>query len=207
MNDITIVATGAANLASLSAAFARLGCTSRITADPRIVAAADRLVLPGVGAFGPAMARLEAAGLADAVRTQIATERPFLGICLGMQLLFEASDEAPGVPGLGVLDGRVERFSSDVDGVPLRVPHVGWSEVSRFNGSTFDAYFSHSYRVVEPPAATRCGFAEYGGRFVAMVERGALTAVQFHPELSGRRSSLLLVRALDLAPTSESVVS
>jgi glutamine amidotransferase len=157
------------------------------------------VVLPGVGAFADGMASLRAAGLDQAVRESIAAGRPYLGLCLGLQVLFEESDEHGRNEGFALLPGRVERFSDrDVDGTALRVPHIGWNEV-RFQGnhpltSKLPAsdcfYFVHSYRAVPAEASTLAGCADYGGVFAAAVARDNVFAVQFHPEKSqsaGRR--------------------
>jgi glutamine amidotransferase len=153
---IAIVNYGMGNLHSVQKALEHLGATAHITSDPADLGAADAVVLPGVGAFGAAMQRLNEAGLTDALRRAIETGKPFLGICLGLQLLFESSSESPGVAGLGILKGRVVGFAETPD-FPLRIPHMGWSRL-RFvrhdcplwRGVPDGAYvyFVHSYYAV-----------------------------------------------------------
>lgn len=189
---IAIIDYGAGNLVSVKKAFDFVGCESTITADPAVVAAADRVVLPGVGHFA-STAALERSGLKDALANTIRQQVPFLGICVGMQWMFERSQEAPGTPGLGLFRGECERFPSCV-----KSPHVGWNQLeisprSRlFEGMAPQpfVYFTHSFRV--PLNETTVACCEYGGRFSAAVERGCVFAVQFHPEKSGEAGLQLL---------------
>ena len=173
-------------------AFAALGVETVVTRDPAVVAAAARVVFPGVGAALSAMESLRALGLESAVKDAAASGRPFLGICLGMQILFEHSEEDGGVATLGVLPGRVRRFPK-VPGV--KVPQIGWNSVApnhepRTTNHDF-YYFVHSY-YAEKTADTAL-VAEYAGvEFSAMVRRGKLWACQFHPEKSGRVGLKLL---------------
>ena len=169
--------------------------------DPAAVRSADGVVLPGVGAFADAITNLREKGLDDAVRESIEAGRPYLGLCLGLQLLFEQSDEHGVTQGLGLLPGRVERFAEhDADGTPLRVPHIGWNQV-RFRGShpmldnmpAEDCYyFVHSYRAVAARPNDAIGVADYGGDFAAAVATDKLFAVQFHPEKSQGAGRTLL---------------
>ena len=183
--SIAIVDYGAGNLTSVKNAFAALGVETVVTRDPAVVAAAARVVFPGVGAALSAMESLRALGLESAVKSAAASGRPFLGICLGMQILFEHSEEDGGVDTLGILPGRVRRFPK-VPGV--KVPQIGWNSVAP--GNEF-YYFVHSY-YAEKTAATALT-AEYAGvEFSAMVRRGKLWACQFHPEKSGRVGLKLL---------------
>ena len=190
--SIAIVDYGAGNLTSVKNAFAALGVETVVTRDPAVVAAAARVVFPGVGAALSAMESLRSLGLESAVTDAAASGRPFLGICLGMQILFEHSEEDGGVATLGVLPGRVRRFPK-VPGV--KVPQIGWNSVAlnhepRTTNHDF-YYFVHSY-YVEKTADTAL-VAEYAGvEFSAMVSRSRLWACQFHPEKSGRAGLRLL---------------
>ena len=191
---IALVDYGAGNLRSVENAFAAIGTPTARVADPRALAAAKRIVLPGVGHFGALMCALGASGLDAALRERLEAGVPFLGICLGMQALYEASDEAPGLPGLGLLPGRVERLPAGV-----RVPHMGWSEVRVQPGSRiFDGapqgsrfYFAHSF-YCPPEGAAATAF--HGTEIGAAVEAGHLWGVQFHPEKSGPEGLRLLER-------------
>ncbi len=178
---LAIVDYKAGNLTSVRNAFAALGVETAVTRDPAVLAAADRVVFPGVGAAGSAMANLRALGLEDAVRTAAGSGRPFLGICLGMQILFSHSEEDGGVDTLGILGGQVRRFP-DVPG--FKVPAIGWNSVDGpCAGREF--YFVHSYYAELVPETV--GRTEYAGTtFTAMVKKGRLWACQFHPEKSGR---------------------
>jgi glutamine amidotransferase len=181
---ITIIDYRAGNLASVQKAIAHLGVESRITDDPAVVRSASRLLLPGVGHFS-ATARLEESGVKDAVLESIARGVPFMGICVGMQWLFEGSTEAPDVKGIGHFAGMVERFQCD-----LKVPHVGWNTIEATSPSRLlkgipseaFVYYTHSYRapVVDGVVATTM----YGEKFAAAVEKDNVFGVQFHPEKS-----------------------
>ena len=196
MPEVVIAPTGTANIASVRAAFRRLGAETRLAALPDDVARASHVMLPGVGAFGASMARLRKHGLDAALRDRIAAGRPTVCICVGHQLLFEASEESPGVEGLGVIPGRVGRFEGGV-----RVPQFGWNRVRPEEGCDLIeegyAYFANSYRATKAPG-WRVGWGEHGGRFVAAVERGGLIGCQFHPELSSTYGAALLSRFLEL---------
>ena len=197
--SIAIVDYGAGNLTSVKNAFAALGVETVVTRDPAVVAAAARVVFPGVGAALSAMESLRSLGLESAVKDAAASGRPFLGICLGMQILFQRSEEDGGVDTLGVLPGRVRRFPK-VPGV--KVPQIGWNNVKAVspaaaaNDGEF-YYFVHSY-YAEKTADTALA-AEYAGvEFSAMVRRGNLWACQVHPEKSGRAGLKLLSEWLRL---------
>lgn len=180
---LAIVDYKAGNLTSVRNAFAVLGVEAQVTRDPAVIRAAERVVFPGVGAAGSAMANLRALGLEEAVRGAATSGRPFLGICLGMQILFEHSEEDGGVDTLGILPGRVRRFP-DVPG--FKVPEIGWNQVHRA-GAAQDAeyYFVHSYYAELGPCTV--GTTVYAGvTFTSAVAKGALVAYQFHPEKSGR---------------------
>ncbi|MDE2781911.1 MAG: imidazole glycerol phosphate synthase subunit HisH [Gemmatimonadota bacterium] len=196
---VTVVRTSTANLASVLTGFERLGCTVRTTADPGEVAAADRLVLPGVGAFAAARRAIASHGLEDALCERIQRGHPTLGICLGMQLMAHGSEEAPGVAGLGVLDGVVGSYESGEEG--WRVPQMGWNLVTPAEGCEIVprgyAYFANSYRLTAAPGDWLPVWCEYAGRFLAAVERGPVVGCQFHPELSGDYGKALLTRWLE----------
>lgn len=182
---IGIVDYGAGNLRSLENALVALGRPSRRVSRPDELQRCSRLVLPGVGHFGTAAATLQSSGLADALRAWVCSNRPLLGICLGLQLLFEASDEAPGATGLGVWPGRCRSFNSD----RLKVPHMGWSPVHMATGPEISvAYFVHSYFIPTATGPTHWiwrGTAHYGIEFLAAGRSGTITGCQFHPEKSG----------------------
>jgi len=198
---IAVVDYGFGNLRSVAKALARSGLVPEVTGDAAVVARADGVVLPGAGAFADAAACLAAKGLDDALRTSIRSGRPYLGLCLGLQLLFEESDEHGTTPGLGLLRGRIERFPAhDSSGAPLRVPHIGWNSV-RFAGShpmlarlprEDQYYFVHSYRPVAADATAVVGWTDYGGAFAAAVATDKIFAVQFHPEKSQQAGKRLL---------------
>jgi len=195
MKRVTVVRTGTANLASVVAALQRAGCEVTVTHHPSEVEAADRLVLPGVGAFGPVADGLRASRLAGPLMARFSDGRPSLAICLGLQLLAAASDEDPGIEGLGVLDATATRFA---DG--LRVPQLGWNRVTAGDGCRVltdgAAYFANSYKLDTIPDGWSGAISEHGGPFVAAVERGPVLACQFHPELSGAWGQALLERWL-----------
>lgn len=198
---VAVVDYGAGNLRSVQKAMLRSELDARITADPDEVRRADGVVLPGVGAFADALRELERAGLVDAVKEAIAARTPYLGICIGLQLLFEEADEHGITQGLGVLDGRVERFPRvEPDGSPLRVPHIGWNEVVYRGDHPMlevlperdNYYFVHSYRPVPGDASIVVGTTRYGGEFASAVATGSIFAVQFHPEKSQQAGRRLL---------------
>jgi imidazole glycerol-phosphate synthase subunit HisH len=187
------------NLRSVSSALAHLGAEALITADPAEVSAADGVIFPGVGAFGDAARALEARGLTAALRDVAlraadGAGQPFLGICLGLQMLFAESEEAPGVEGLGVLPGKVMRFSErDADERAVKVPHMGWNQVEVANPNPLTAslsggehfYFVHSFYALTEDGADTALSCDYAGvKFTAMAARGKLFATQFHPEKS-----------------------
>lgn len=193
MKDVTaIVDYRAGNLTSVRLAFEAIGVETVVTSDADTVRGAARVVFPGVGAAASAMENLRALGLVDAVREAATDGRPFLGICLGMQILFEHSEEDGGVDLLGILPGRVRRFPN----VPgCKVPEIGWNQVRGLgiegvpDGSEF--YFVHSYYAEKGPCTL--GITEYAGvEFSSAVRRGNLIATQFHPEKSGRLGLVLL---------------
>jgi glutamine amidotransferase len=191
---ITIVDYGMGNLRSVHKAFEHLGFRAEVTADPRKVEDAQRLVLPGVGAFGDCIANLRAQGFVEAIHSHIESGRPFLGICLGLQVLFDKSEEFGTHAGLGIIPGTVERFAEDMheQGEALKIPHMGWNqiEIERDcpllhgveNGSY--VYFVHSYHVVPARREEILTTTEYGIRFCSAIWRDNVMATQFHPEKS-----------------------
>ena len=203
MTDVVIVDSGVANLASIAGAFRRLGITASVTADASAVRVASRVVLPGVGAFGAGMTALRQRGLDTTIREAASEGKPVLGICLGMQMLCDASEEAPGVAGLGAIAGICRRLPSDV-----RVPHLGWNQVEPDPGARLIApgfaAFANSYALRERPEGWSAAWVTHGVPFVAGLERGSVLACQFHPELSGAWGAALLERWLTggAAPTS-----
>ena len=206
MTRIAVVDYGAGNLVSIEQALATVGARVSIADGPDQLAAADGLIVPGVGAAGPAMERLRAQGLVEPIRRWIAAGRPFLGICLGLQLLFEASDE-DGAETLAVLRGRTRRLAN----APT-LPHIGWNQVRRtrdhsiFDGIEPDAdfYFVHSFAGELEPGSAGAALAttEHGDRFVSAVAVGALVGVQFHPERSGDDGLRLLANFTALVARS-----
>jgi imidazole glycerol phosphate synthase glutamine amidotransferase subunit len=194
---VAIVPTGTANLASVQAAFRRLGAAPHVIEDAATVATASHVMLPGVGAFGASLARLKEHGLDKALALRIGADKPTIAICVGHQLLFESSEESPGVLGLGIVKAAVTRFPATV-----RTPQFGWNAVEAGEDSLLldsgHAYFANSYRATEAPG-WKVAMAEHGGPFVAAMEKGNVIGCQFHPELSGDYGAALLSRFLELA--------
>lgn len=197
---ISIIDYGAGNLSSVEKALRHIGCDCQVTAEPRALLASSAAVLPGVGAFGDAMKNLRDRGLEKPVREFISSGKPFLGICLGLQILFESSEESPGVEGLGILKGKILRLpGTEKDGSRLKVPHMGWNSLKLLDrGGLFRripeepyVYFVHSYylRAEEDVVAAT---AEYGVEIHAAVRKGNLFACQFHPEKSGETGLAML---------------
>jgi imidazole glycerol phosphate synthase glutamine amidotransferase subunit len=196
---IALVDYGAGNVGSVCKAAEHLGFVVQITADPDVVRAADHVLFPGQGHFGQAMQRLRETGLDRVLRQVVEAGKPFTGICLGLQLLFESSDEAPGVPGLGLLRGTNVAFRA-----PQKVPQIGWNDVKIMrSGSPLDAlpdgthfYFVHSFHAVPTDRTVVVAEADYGAPFVAAVQHQNLFAAQFHPEKSGDAGLRLLAARL-----------
>jgi imidazole glycerol-phosphate synthase subunit HisH len=191
---IVVVDYGMGNLRSVTKGFEYVGVAVEITSDPARVAAADGVVLPGVGAFGTAMEQLRTSGLETALRAQIAAGTPFLGICLGLQLLFEESEEFGPASGLGIFPGRVVRFFPAGAPAGVKIPHMGWNALQVAaptpaltgiaNGEY--VYFVHSYYVVPADATLTATTTDFGGCvFTSSIAHGTLFACQFHPEKSG----------------------
>ena len=194
---VAVVDYGAGNLVSIDQALTFVGVAVRLATGPDDLEGADALIVPGVGAAAPAMDRLARAGLVDPIRRWIATGRPYLGICLGLQLLFEGSDE-DGAETLGVLPGRTVLLAN----APT-LPHIGWNQVNRRRDHTLftgiddgaDLYFVHSYAGVPTGLAGEAAIiaeTDHGERFVSAIDRGNVLGVQFHPERSGGTGMRLL---------------
>ena len=186
---VAVVDYDAGNTLSVTRALEKVGASVDLTPDPERVTRADAVVLPGVGAFGDCMSKLKERGMDGACREAYRGGKPFLGVCVGLQVLFEGSEESPGVEGLAILPGTVVRFEAG----ELKVPHMGWNElrIERshpvFEGLDGEAfYFVHSYYPQPAEPGYVLGTSEYGGEFCAAAGRDNLAAVQFHPEKSSR---------------------
>ena len=186
---IAIIDYGMGNLRSVQKALEKVGADARVTQKTEDIRGADKIVLPGVGAMRPAMEKLDALGLIPAVKQAIGAGKPFLGICLGLQLLFEKSNEGGDVNGLGILKGKVERFSS----AKQKVPHMGWNQlklkkpVNRLFKDIAPlsyVYFCHSYFVNPKDAESAAATTDYGTEFVSAIAVDNIYGVQFHPEKS-----------------------
>ena len=200
MKEVLIIKTGVANTASVEAAFKRCRVNPILSDDPQQIAEAEQVVLPGVGAFGPTVAKLRQTGIDEVIIQRINADKPLLGICLGMQLLFANSSESPDVDGLAVFDTKVSLIS----GAEIRVPHFGWNKVQPFGKTQYlspgYAYFAHSFRVKKDDfkqLAASGTQSTYGGPFISAIEQGRLLACQFHPELSGLWGAQLLQNWLE----------
>ena len=186
---IAIIDYDAGNLKSVQKALAYIGQDSIVTRDRKALLCADKVILPGVGSFGDAMDNLKKYELDKVIREVVAKDTPFLGICLGLQLLFEASEESPGVEGLGLLPGEILRIPEDCG---LKIPHIGWNSLElRGDGRLFRGlpptpyvYFVHSYYLRASKEAIVKAATDYGVHIHASVEKGNLFACQFHPEKS-----------------------
>jgi imidazole glycerol-phosphate synthase subunit HisH len=188
------------NLRSVTNAFRSLGAEISVTRDPGVIRAARAVVLPGVGAFGKCVENLKSFNLFDLLKEQIAAGKPYLGICLGMQILLESSEEAPGVEGMGVIKGRVVRFRG-----AMKIPHMGWNNTDIVRpGPIFDTipsgsyfYFVHSY-YPDPAEDVAATVTEYGVRFASSIQKENIFASQFHPEKSQRIGLQLLRNFVNL---------
>ena len=198
-----IIDYDAGNIKSVEKAVRYLGKEAVVTADPAELLAADRVILPGVGAFGDAMKRLHALGLVEVIQRIAENGTPFLGICLGLQLLFEKSEESRGVPGLGLLKGEILRLP---DAPGLKVPHIGWNSLKYpnpgrlFRGIPEDSYvyFVHSYYLKAQEQDIVTATTEYGTLVHASVESGNIFACQFHPEKSSEAGLTILENFLSI---------
>lgn len=186
---IVIIDYGMGNLRSVSKALEHFGADVKVSSDPNEIANADKLVLPGVGSFGDAMEELRQRGLVDIIQAYIEDQKPFLGICLGLQLLFSESEESPGVQGLGIFPGKIQKFKT----AGIKIPQMGWNQTEIVsdhpllegieNGSYF--YFVHSYYAQPRDFGMVAAICEYGeDKVVAMVGDANVFATQFHPEKS-----------------------
>lgn len=189
---IAVIDYGVGNLFSVQKAFSYLGADARITSDERDMVSAEKLVLPGVGAFGDCMNNLEATGLIPVLKSEIEKGKPLLGICVGLQILFDGSEESPGAKGLGIISGRIKKINAPT----LKVPHIGWNSLEvraprqrndLFAGVSQSSYvyFVHSYHAVPDDGSVITATTEYGEKLTAAVALGNVQATQFHPEKSG----------------------
>jgi imidazole glycerol-phosphate synthase subunit HisH len=203
---VAVIDYGAGNLVSIGRALEVVGCEPLVIRDPAGLAGADALVVPGVGAAAPAMSRLRRHGLVEPIQDWLAADRPFLGICLGLQLLFDGSDE-DGARTLGVLEGRTA-----ILGDAPRLPHIGWNAVERvapahplFAGIAPAAafYFVHSYGARPRDRSVVAAWTDHGCRFPSAISRSNLLGVQFHPERSGRDGLRLLANFAAIAAGSD----
>ena len=189
---ITIIDYKSGNLKSISNGFKKIGAEYQITDDKEKIAESDYLVLPGVGAFGSAMENLKP--FEDIIKEHVADNKPFLGICLGQQVLMGSSEESPGVEGLNLFKGHVEKLKEGV-----KIPHMGWNKLKVTNDSPIlegiDGeyfYFVHSYHVIPDDDKIIAGVCEYGGEVVASLSQNNLFSTQFHPEKSGKAGLKIL---------------
>jgi len=200
---IAIIDYDAGNIKSVEKALLLQGQEVKITRDKEEILKADKVILPGVGAFGDAMEKIHQYGLEDVIRQVVEKETPFLGICLGLQLLFESSDETPGVQGLGILKGKILRIP-EADG--LKIPHMGWNSLKYpvegrlFKGIPEDSYvyFVHSYYLEAEDESIVTATTEYSTLIHASVEQGNVFACQFHPEKSSDVGITILKNFVEL---------
>ena len=200
---VAIIDYGAGNLMSVKKALDYIGAESEITMDKGKILSASHIILPGVGSFGDAMQSMESRGLVETVQSAARSGKPFLGICLGLQLLFAKSDESMGVQGLSLLNGEIVSIPKDKG---LKVPHMGWNSVSIkqkdgiFKDIPYESYFYfvHSYYLKNADRADVAGTAEYGVEIECAIQHGNLCATQFHPEKSGETGLKLLENFLAL---------
>ncbi len=198
---IYIIDYEAGNLRSVQKALEKCGADARVTSRPGDLRNADKVVFPGVGAFGKAMEAVERFGFVDSIKSFIAAGRPFLGICLGLQLMFETSEESPGVQGLSLLSGQVKRFDAG-----LKAPHLGWNEVKQVQSSPLwkgvpDGgyfYFAHTFYISPRDAAVVVGETDYGGPVPVAVRHENIFGLQFHPEKSQAAGLQILKNFVEL---------
>lgn len=200
---IAIIDYGAGNLHSVKNALDFLGAESIITSDASEILKADKVILPGVGAFGDAMASLDGRGLVSVINETVKSKKPFLGICLGLQLMFCESEESPGVRGLGIFKGKVVKIPEKEN---LKIPHMGWndlkmakeSKILKDLGEEPFVYFVHSYYLKAEDESIVSAYTEYGSRLGIAVERDNIFATQFHPEKSGKTGLKILKNFIEL---------
>lgn len=206
MNKITMIDYGASNIRSAQKAFEYLGATVELTDNPETVTQASKLVLPGVGAFGAGMKALRKRKLEPAIHTTVNNGIPLLGICLGMQFLFEESDEMGSHQGLGLIPGKVTRFAFDSAAPILKVPHMGWNQIEH-DGSHFllqkvpdgaHTYFVHSYYCAPANPDHIIAMTQYGRSFASIVGHKNVYGIQFHPEKSQKRGLQILKNFIEL---------
>ena len=194
---IAIIDYDAGNIKSVEKALLSMGETPVLTRDPEVILQADHIILPGVGSFGDAMENLNKFGLIDVIHEAINRKIPFLGICLGLQLLFESSEETPGVAGLGILKGKIVRIP---EGPGLKIPHMGWNSLNVRDGASLFkglekepyVYFVHSYYLQAKDPKIVAATTEYGVTIHASVEKENVFACQFHPEKSSKTGLAIL---------------
>lgn len=195
MDEVIIINTGKANISSVITGLIRAGAKSRLSDKVSDIKQSSYVVLPGVGAFGAAMKQLLKMNLVEAIRERILEGKPTLAICLGLHLLAEQSEEAPDVSGLGIIPGTIKRFKESP-----KIPQLGWNNISITEGCNIlrdgYAYFANSFYLPEAPPGWRKAKTTYGETFISAIEKDAVLACQFHPELSGSWGRDLLVRWL-----------
>ena len=198
---LALIDYGVGNLHSVAKALEFVGGDAKLTCAADDIELADKIVLPGVGAFGDCMKNLEATGLIPTIKAQIAAGKPILGICVGLQILFEGSEESPNVDGLNVFSGRVKRICAG----DLKIPHMGWNSIKFGNSKLFKGlsgepyyYFVHSYHAAPNDKNIIAATTTYGETVTAAIERDNIFATQFHPEKSGDVGLLVLKNFLDL---------
>jgi imidazole glycerol phosphate synthase glutamine amidotransferase subunit len=187
-DEVVIVATGVANIASVEAGLRRIGAEPRLSESADDVREAQRVFLPGVGAFGAGIRRLDELGLIVPIKERVEKGRSTMAICLGLQLFATESEESPSATGLGLLPGKVERFRPTEEQPDLVVPQFGWNRVEPDSEGFVQsgwAYYANSFRLSNVPDDWKVSWSNHGGRFVAAIERDNVLACQFHPELSG----------------------
>lgn len=200
---VAVIDYDAGNIRSVEKAVAALGGQAAVTRKPEEILSAEHVILPGVGAFGDAMGKLRKYGLDGVIREVVARKTPFLGICLGLQLLFESSEESEGVEGLGILPGKIVRIP---EGADLKIPHIGWNSLSYPNpGRLFKGvpeqsyvYFVHSYYLQAEDAGIVKAVTQYGVEIHASVEKENIFACQFHPEKSSETGMRILKNFLEM---------